>query len=842
MLRGKWKLERLIGVGGMASVYAATHRNGQAAAIKVLHAQFARHTEARTRFLREAYIANKAGAGAVAVQDDDVDDDGSPYLVMELLRGEAVDRRAERLGGTLEVSDVLWIASQTLLTLEHAHDNGIVHRDLKPENLFWTTDGRIKVLDFGIARLREAKDAETTRSGMVLGTPNFMSPEQALGQEDIDARTDLWAVGAIMFRLLSGRDVHPPGANVLVAAATRKAPSLGEVVPSAPVEVVEVVDRALQFERDERYSSAGQMRADVDRCADVDEFDATIPAARISPAKLVAPVSKGKPAPEPAASELAPETQVSPAPPSAAFDGPGDEGGLATGMSDDDSMSLREVLGLIELALRSRAEFGPAHPQTIRNIDHAYRNANEALSRAHIGLFWNVIPEGFVARARELVWRAKPPLVPSYVAMHKGGVRMLGLLPEITPDEFEAVVRLIGGDVSPFEDYATFLQSSHLEHLVYRLEPTEGDAKDPDSISLDPSPGGVNVPAMLDALQKTTDPAMRATLLDRLERWGDGHEARIARVLAEAGVDLAMGLLRVLNTLGSEEARDAMLQATKSKHSVVRVDALSRLQAGHQRLHAEVRELFQGTDAAERLETLVGIEKYRLEVVGPSLALHVRSLLFDSLPLEERRQALSTLGALLPSRAEATAIQMLLDRRVTLQSKNPDVARAAREESRELACECLGKIASTREARDALEASSKGIDRSTDRVRAAAQRALATFDARAAATPRKSEPPARASRPPTRPPPAVRRPSGSGFNLFARPLPNSSLSTPATRPAASSAAATNAPNAPAKPAAPPAAPAAAAPTPAAPAKPADAPRSATHPRLPKMGTPDDDEK
>src|ERR1019366_8911107 len=101
----------------------------------------ARHTEARTRFLREAYIANKAGAGAVAVLDDDVDDDGAPYLVMELLKGETVDRRAERLGGSLEVTDVLWIVSQTLATLESAHGNGIVHRDLKPENLFWTMDG-----------------------------------------------------------------------------------------------------------------------------------------------------------------------------------------------------------------------------------------------------------------------------------------------------------------------------------------------------------------------------------------------------------------------------------------------------------------------------------------------------------------------------------------------------------------------------------------------------------------------------------------------------------------------------------------------------------------------------
>src|SRR5579871_468441 len=109
-LSGKWRLDRLLGEGGMASVYAATHRNGATAAIKILYPDLARRADVRTRFLREAYIANKAGKGAVQVLDDDVDDDGSPYLVMELLRGEPVDMRAARLGGRLEPSDVVWVA------------------------------------------------------------------------------------------------------------------------------------------------------------------------------------------------------------------------------------------------------------------------------------------------------------------------------------------------------------------------------------------------------------------------------------------------------------------------------------------------------------------------------------------------------------------------------------------------------------------------------------------------------------------------------------------------------------------------------------------------------------
>jgi eukaryotic-like serine/threonine-protein kinase len=217
---GKWKLERLIGVGGMAAVYAASHRNGATAAIKILHAHYARRPDARTRFLREAYIANKVGKGAVGVIDDDVDDDGSPYLVMDLLHGEPIDVRVQRLGGKLPLGEVLWIAAQTLGTLERAHEHGIIHRDLKPDNLFLTTDQVLKVLDFGVARLRDTTTTETTRTGTVVGTPTFMAPEQAIGSvSEIDARSDIFSLGAIMFRLLTGRHVHVASqANALVAA------------------------------------------------------------------------------------------------------------------------------------------------------------------------------------------------------------------------------------------------------------------------------------------------------------------------------------------------------------------------------------------------------------------------------------------------------------------------------------------------------------------------------------------------------------------------------------------------------------------------------------------------
>src|SRR6185295_5196647 len=160
--------------GGMACVYAATHRNGMRGAVKLLHPEFALDEGTRARFLREGYVANRvAHPGAVQVLDDDATEDGTVFLVMELLEGEALrTRAASRPGGKLEIIEVLNIADQLLDVLAAAHARGIVHRDIKPDNLFWTRDGRLKVLDFGIARALEIEGLSGgTKTGSVIGTP-----------------------------------------------------------------------------------------------------------------------------------------------------------------------------------------------------------------------------------------------------------------------------------------------------------------------------------------------------------------------------------------------------------------------------------------------------------------------------------------------------------------------------------------------------------------------------------------------------------------------------------------------------------------------------------------------
>jgi serine/threonine protein kinase len=193
VIKGKWTLDALLGVGGMASVYGASHRNGQRAALKVLHADFARDKVICERFLREGYVSNKIGHPAtVAVLDDDRTEDDSPFLVMELLEGHTVRELWKQFGRRMPIPQALQICDDILDCLVACHAMQVIHRDLKPANIFVTHAGVTKVLDFGVAQMRSAT-AERTATGTALGTPAYMSPEQAMGLVDqLDGRADLF--------------------------------------------------------------------------------------------------------------------------------------------------------------------------------------------------------------------------------------------------------------------------------------------------------------------------------------------------------------------------------------------------------------------------------------------------------------------------------------------------------------------------------------------------------------------------------------------------------------------------------------------------------------------------
>jgi eukaryotic-like serine/threonine-protein kinase len=263
-LRGKYRLDRLLGVGGMAAVYAGSHRNGLAVAVKVLHPWAAAEPTIVERFVREGYIANAIDhPGAVRVLDDDVSEDGAGFLVMELLDGRALADLAPH-GPAFPLAAALDAADQLLDVLAAAHAKQIVHRDLKPDNLFVTNAGQLKVLDLGIARMRGITgNTVATRSGALMGTPGFMPPEQVLGeQEKIDARSDVWAVGATLFALLTGHVVHEAATpeQTMLRAATSAVPPLATMAPQVPPPICAVIDRALAMAQDSRWPDARSMQ------------------------------------------------------------------------------------------------------------------------------------------------------------------------------------------------------------------------------------------------------------------------------------------------------------------------------------------------------------------------------------------------------------------------------------------------------------------------------------------------------------------------------------------------------------------------------------------------------
>ncbi len=266
-LGGKYSLKAVLGAGGTAVVYRAETSEGQGVAIKVLHDHLSRSDEVCRRFVREGQLGNVLDhPGTVRVLDHGSTEEGCPYLVLELLEGESLEDRRVRSGGRLGLWETLEYCDQLLAVLEIAHAKNIVHRDIKPSNLFLTKQGRLKVLDFGIARLVDDTSATSTKTGQMVGTPAFMPPEQALSRpRDVDARTDIWSVGATLFTLLSGEHVHiaESSSEHLVKAATLHARSLAKALPGVPANVEGLVARCLAFDKNERWPSATAMRASL---------------------------------------------------------------------------------------------------------------------------------------------------------------------------------------------------------------------------------------------------------------------------------------------------------------------------------------------------------------------------------------------------------------------------------------------------------------------------------------------------------------------------------------------------------------------------------------------------
>jgi len=267
LVAGKLRILRLLGQGGMGAVYEVEHEfTKHRRALKLLHADMARHENVVARFLREASAAGRIGNQHIVESfDAGTLDTGEPYLVMELLDGETLEARLLRVG-TLPVEEIADFFSQACDGVQAAHDAGIVHRDLKPENLFITQrrDGwLLKILDFGISRFDPTLTGANavTREGSTLGTPYYMSPEQIEGDKDLDARADIYALGVILYQCASGQRPYEapalPKLSVLIhlGQPTR----LDALRPELPGDFVEIVHRAMAKDRDDRFPTAREL-------------------------------------------------------------------------------------------------------------------------------------------------------------------------------------------------------------------------------------------------------------------------------------------------------------------------------------------------------------------------------------------------------------------------------------------------------------------------------------------------------------------------------------------------------------------------------------------------------
>ena len=268
VIGGKYRIVRLIGDGGMGAVYESRHELlGTNVALKFLHRELAKRPGLSSRFLQEARVSARIQSPHVTrVTDVDQTPDGSPFLVMELLTGESLQQLLDRRV-KLPKDQAIDFALQILSGLEAAHALGVVHRDLKPDNVFITpsTGGPLlKLLDFGIAKLREANEYQKglTRPGAIMGTPEYMAPEQLYAADRVDHRADLYSLGVMLYEMLSGeRPAYGDDAAAIVAqVAAGKVKPLTEHDPALGEELAKVVHQAIEAESSKRFESAMAMR------------------------------------------------------------------------------------------------------------------------------------------------------------------------------------------------------------------------------------------------------------------------------------------------------------------------------------------------------------------------------------------------------------------------------------------------------------------------------------------------------------------------------------------------------------------------------------------------------
>src|SRR3984893_12386457 len=295
---GVYEILSAIGAGGMGEVYRARDTKlGRDVAIKVLPEAFAHDPDRLSRFQREAKMLASLNHPNIATIHGLEQSGGTSYLVMELVPGETLAERIKR-DGPVPIEEALAIAKQIAEALEAAHEKGIIHRDLKPANVKLTPEGKVKVLDFGLAKAY-AGDAETydpkhsptlsaaaTMQGMILGTAAYMSPEQARGKT-VDKRPDIWAFGCVLYKLLSRKQAFP-GEDVteILGAVVKSEPDWSRLPEATPLTIKTLIRRCLRKDKRQRIPDAGALRIEIEDAIAAPKDSGVTQAAPASTSKL----------------------------------------------------------------------------------------------------------------------------------------------------------------------------------------------------------------------------------------------------------------------------------------------------------------------------------------------------------------------------------------------------------------------------------------------------------------------------------------------------------------------------------------------------------------------------